>query len=249
MGIILCLITGISFYGGYILSKQIKNKKVISVVSVSLAFVVLLNLILLDIIPEIISYIVSDYAINKVLIAIIITILGFVLLVILDHLVPHHHHEHHEHKDNLKEHNAHIEHISKISILALILHNILECMALYLLAQESLYKGLLMTIAICLHNIPLGLEISSGLKKNNSFYLIILSLSGLTGGLLCMLIGSIPVMIEHLILCFTLGMLLYLLIFELGKEIFNNRKNIYSLYGIITGVIVNIIINSIALGL
>ena len=119
-------------------------------------------------------------------------------------------------------------------------------MVLCLLAKESLPKGLLMMFVICLHNIPLGLQIGSGLHKNKIGYLTILSLSGLVGGLCGFFIDSIPEIIEQSILCFTLGMLLYLLIFELSKEMYNNRNNKYSLYGIITGVIVIIIINSIA---
>lgn len=249
MGIVLTLIAGLSFFGGYILSTIIKNQKKLSVISISLAFVVLLNLLLIDIIPEIIAFIEVNFNVKKLLVVIMGIILGIVVLLILDNLIPHHHHDHHDKKDNLKEHGEHIEHISKISILALVIHNIIECMALYLLSQESLSKGVLMTLTICLHNIPLGLQIGSGLHKNKTIYLCLLSLSGLCGGLLCMLIGSISEMIEYLILSFTLGMLLYLLLFELTKELYNNRKNIYSLYGIITGVIVIIVINYIAVNL
>lgn len=246
MGIVLTLITGISFYGGYILSRIINNKKAISVISVSLAFVVLLNLILIDIIPDVSSYLIYSFNFKRLLLTALFIILGIVILLFLDKLIPHHHHDHHDKLDNIKEHKEHIEHISKISFLALILHNILECMALYLLAKQSLSKGLLMTLAVCLHNIPLGLQIGSGLNKNKSIYILILGLSSIVGGLLCMIIGSIPELIEHIILCFTLGMLIYLLVFEFAKELYNNRKNKYSLYGIITGVIVIIIINTIA---
>ena len=119
-------------------------------------------------------------------------------------------------------------------------------MVLYLLAKESLTKGFLMTLAICLHNIPLGLQIGTGIEKNKYTYLFLLTLSGLVGGILCLVLGSLPALFEHYLLCFTLGMLLYLLLFELTPEIYHNLKNKYSLYGIIIGVIVIIIINSIA---
>lgn len=249
MGLILTLITGLSFFGGYILSQIYKNQKKVSVISVSLSFIIILNLILLDIIPEIIVPLKVEYSVLNIILSIVFIILGIGILLLLDKLIPHHHHDHHEKEDNFKEHNGHIEHISKISFLALIMHNILECMALYLITRESLLKGFLMTLAICLHNIPLGLQMGSGLKKDKLFYLTILSLSGLIGGIICLIIGAIPEIIEHLILCFTLGMLIYLLVFELLKELYNNRKNIYSLYGIIIGVIVVIIINAISLGL
>lgn len=246
MGILLCLITGISFYGGYILSKIIKKPKIVSVISVSLAFVVLLNLIFLDIIPDIFVFLISSFNYKNLIFSLLIIILGLLGLLYLDKFIPTHHHDHREVKDNLKEHNKHLEHISKISFLALIIHNILECMVLYLLAKESLAKGFLMTLAICLHNIPLGLQIGTGIKENKYTYLFLLTLSGLVGGILCLVLGSLPTLFEHYLLCFTFGMLLYLLLFELTPEIYHNLKNKYSLYGIIMGVIVIIIINSIA---
>ena len=81
MGIILSLIAGISFFGGYILYNTIKNQKAVSVISVSLAFIVLINLILIDIFPDIMDFLISDYSTKNVLITILFIIVGIGLLV------------------------------------------------------------------------------------------------------------------------------------------------------------------------
>ena len=53
MGLLLTLITGLFFLLGIILNKVFKNIDDISVLGVSLAFIVLINLIIFDIIPEV----------------------------------------------------------------------------------------------------------------------------------------------------------------------------------------------------
>lgn len=235
MGLLFTIITGVFFLLGIYLNKVCKNKKNISVLSIALAFIVLLNLIFLDLAPEVFA----EITFTKVL----YIILGFILLKIMDLFVPHHEHHHKDKKDNVKEHNNHLEHISIITILALSLHNVIECMALYNITLNSLSAGLLMCLAIGLHNIPLGFQIGGSLKKNRRLYILILTISGFIGGLISLLVGTISEVLTVYILCFTLGMLLYLTFFELLKELLSSLKNIYSLYGIIIGVILIVITN------
>ena len=235
MGLLLTFITGAFFLLGIILNKVCKNKKNVSVLAISLAFVVLLNLIGLDLMPEVFS--------EVTFIRILFIVLGFLLLKIMDLFVPHHEHHHKEKKDNVKEHNNHLEHISVITILALTLHNVVECMALYNVTVNSFSAGILMCLAIGLHNIPLGFQIGGSLKEHKKLYIGILSLSGFSGGVLSLIIGSIPEIWTVYILCFTLGMLLYLTFFELLKEVISSLKNVYSLYGIIIGIILIVITN------
>jgi len=235
MGLFFTLITGVFFLLGIIFNYVCKNKKNISVFAIALAFIVLLNLIFLDLIPEIfieISFVKCLYI-----------VLGFVMLKIMDLFVPHHEHHHKEKRDNIKEHNNHLEHISIITILALTLHNVIECMALFNVTLGSVSAGFLMCLAIGLHNIPLGFQIGGSLNNNKKLYVSILTLSGFAGGLISLLIGTISETITSYILCFTLGMLIYLTFFELLKELLSSLKNIYSLYGIIIGVILIVITN------
>lgn len=233
MALLFTFITGVFFLLGIILNLFLKNKKEVSILAIALAFVVLVNLIFFDILPEA----VEDISFIKVL----FVLLGFFLLKIMDAFVPHHDHNHQELNDNENEHHHHLEHIGIITILALSLHNVIECMALYNITLNNFRSGLLMCLAIGLHNIPLGLQIGSSLKKRKITYISLLVLSGVAGGLISMVIGKIPEIYISYILCFTLGMLLYLTICELFKELLVQIKNIYSLYGIIIGIVLVII--------
>lgn len=234
MKLLLTLLTGLFFLVGSLLNKIIKNKN-ISVLSISLAFIIILNLLLFDIGPEIFE----SFSIYNLLIILI----GLIILKILDLYIPNHSHHHDEKNDNKKEHDNHLKHISVITIIALTVHNIIENIALYNISN-NLKAGILMCIGIGLHNIPLGLQIGGSLESKK-VSLSILTLSGFVGGLIGLLIGSISPFFENLILCLTFGMLLYLIIFEFLKEIWSSRKNIYTLYGIIIGVILIIITNLI----
>lgn len=234
MNLLLTLLTGLFFLVGSLLNKIIKNKN-INVLSISLAFIIILNLLLFDIGPEIFE----SFSIYNLLIILI----GLIILKILDLYIPNHSHHHDEKNDNKKEHDNHLKHISVITIIALTVHNIIENIALYNISN-NLKAGILMCIGIGLHNIPLGLQIGGSLE-NKKVSLSILTLSGFVGGLIGLLIGSISPFFENLILCLTFGMLLYLIIFEFLKEIWSSRKNIYTLYGIIIGVILIIITNLI----
>ena len=233
MGILFTFITGLFFIIGILINKLCKNSDNISVLAIGLAFVVILNLIIFDIAPEALEH--FSY------LNIVFIVLGLLILKLMDLFVPHHHHDHHKKNDNVKEHHHHLEHISVITILALSLHNIIECMAVYQVTSASVKEGALMCLAIGLHNLPLGFSIGSNIKKRSWIYIGILTLSGLIGGLIALLIGSFSEMATIYILCFTLGMLIYLAIFELLKELISAGKNIYSLYGIIIGIIVVIV--------
>lgn len=229
IGLLLTFITGLFFLLGVLLNKWCKNKEQVSVFAIGLAFIVLLNLICFDILPETFEH--FSYW------NIVYIIIGLLLLKVIDLFVPHHEHNHQEKNDNKKEHVNHLEHISIITVLALTLHNIIECMALYNVTLTSVKSGILMCLAIGLHNVPLGFQVGSNLNKNKITYMLILVLSGLLGGVVCLLIGALSDIWINFILCFTLGMLIYLTFFELLKELWESRKNKYALWGITLGLI------------
>ena len=237
MGLLFTLITGVFFLLGIILNNVCKNKKNVSYLAIALAFVVLLNLIFLDLVPEVFE----EISFTKFL----YILLGFILLKIMDLFIPHHIHHHKEKKDNIKEHNNHLEHISIITILALTLHNVIECMALYNIAINNIVSGLLMCLAIGLHNIPLGFQIGGSLKNNRKIYIGVLTFSGFAGGVFSLMIGNLSEVIISYILCFTLGMLLYLTFFELLKEVLSSLKKTYTIYGMVIGIILVVITNLI----
>ena len=158
----------------------------------------------------------------------------------------HHEHEHHEDDEEKIDHVLHMEHISTVTITALLLHNMIEGMALYGVASNNIKSGLLMLLGIGLHNLPFGFQIGSfGKNKENRGLICLLVLSGFIGGLLFSIFGSFNYLVEAIILSLTIGMLLHILIFELLKEIIQEIHKKETIYGIIIGIIILIIINLI----
>ena len=235
--LLLTIITGLFFLLGIFLNKICKSNKNINILSISLSFIILINLIIFDIIPEIKESI-TFYTF-------LFIILGLVLLKLMDFFVPHHHHEHKEKNDNIKEHNNHLNHIGFITIMALLLHNVIENMALFNVTIPNFKAGILMCLGIGLHNIPLGFQIGSNLKNKGKFNIFILTISGFIGGIISLLFKDIPESVTIYLLSFTLGMLIYLTIFELLKEVMQNIKNKYTYFGFIIGIILTIILRFI----
>lgn len=236
MALLLTFLSGLFFLVGIIIYKYSKNKVKLSHASIACAGVVIIGLLIFDLIPEVVE-------IHKWWM-ILFVLLGFILLLLLDKFVPHHEHEHHEHDEEKIDHVMHMEHISTITILALLLHNMIEGMALYGVSSNNIKSGLLMLLGIGLHNLPFGFQIGSfSENKDNRLLILFLVLSGFIGGIFFSIFGSFNYLVEGVILSLTIGMLLHILIFELLKEIIQEIKKIETIYGIIIGIIILIIIN------
>jgi len=235
MALLLTLISGLFFFIGLIIYKFINNKIAFTRMSISCASIVIIGLIIFDLLPELIS-------IKKWWIFLFV-ILGLILLIIIDKLIPHHEHEHHENDEGKIEHINHIKHISTITIIALLLHNTIEGMALYGVASNDLKSGVLMLLGIGLHNLPFGFQIASSQNKKNIPLLIMLLLSGFIGGIIFLAFGELNEIFEGIIIALTLGMLLHILLFELLKEVIEEIHKKDTIYGIIIGIILLILIN------
>ena len=137
-------------------------------------------------------------------------------------------------------------HIGIVSSLAIILHNIIEGMAVYSMTIESVKLGLLVALGVGLHNIPMGMVIYSTLekeKKNKKIILLsLVVLSTFIGGLLMLLISNLlNEFVMGILICITLGMLLYIIIFELIPHILHSKNKLLSIIGIVIGVLVILI--------
>ncbi len=236
MALLLTMISGLFFLIGVIVYKFIPNKVVFSRVSISCACTIIFGLICFDLIPEILSF--------KKVWPIIFILLGLFILIIIDKLLPHHFHDHHENDEEKKEHIKHLEHVNIITIIALLLHNIVEGMALYGVTLGSVKSGLVMLLGIGLHNLPFGFQLAPLLKnKKNIFLFILLVISAFLGGLIFNIFGNLNETIELIILSLTCGMLLHILLFELLKEVYEEIDKKETIYGIIIGIVLLIIIN------
>lgn len=232
MGIIFTILTGLCFLIGVVAFQNSTKREEFSLFTLSLAFIVMIGLLLFDLLPELIE--------TKNLWLLIPTIIGFMILVFLDKLIPHHHHEHTNKHCDKEDHMLHLNHIGIVTIISISLHNFIEGLSLYTLALNNVVSGALMMLSIALHNIPLGFQIGNSLKekKFNLLLIIFLCLSSFLGALIIIIFGDLNSLVESILLALTFGMLFYILIFELFSEIKGafNKKEV--LYGIIIGVII-----------
>lgn len=215
MNLIITLLFGLPIFLGTIVLLFCKSSKRLTSISISMAFSILLFLIFLELIPETLEKL--DY-----ISLLLFVLVGIAILKALDHFIPEHHHS----KDK-----QHISHIGWMSALALVLHNIIEGMALYTALQTNLSMGLLIGIGVGLHNIPMGFIIGSTLKEagySNSKILLTslgVSLSTVLGGILAFVFKNmITDYILGIMLAITLGMLIYIVFFELLEHLHHQRK-------------------------
>jgi len=222
VALLLTLVVGMFILLGSFIGLNYKDNRKFTDFSISVAFGVIISLILFEILPETFEVLNGEIGIVRtIFVIIILSLIGITLLKLLDLFVPHHEHEaHHKHQHSGdKCHNDHLYHIGIMSSIGVIAHNIIEGMSLYLVSSTSLISGILLCVGIGLHNIPMGLVISSTLTSSNFSknkilkISLIVSISTFIGGLLMFMIGGVSELIEGILLGLTLGMLIYICIF------------------------------------
>lgn len=242
LGLLFTLLTGIFFLVGGFISLKVKDKDKLNRFSVALAFVIMLGLIFGDLLPEGLELLEEYSLAKKIGLVVIFGSIGFMMLKLLDILVPHHHHEHHEINDDTVEHIEHNNHVGTLTIISLILHNIIEGCAIFGLAINSLKVGFLTAISVALHNIPLGTHIFSAIDyKKNSKLIFLLTISSLLGGLIFIVFGSINDFVLACITLITLGMIIYIDLFELMPSVKCDYKSKETILGLFLGIIIIIL--------
>lgn len=250
IALVLTLLVGLFILLGSVFATKFKDNKGFTDFSISLAFGVIISLILFEILPETYEVLNSELGLVRTILSIVILVLiGIFMLKILDSFIPHHEHEAHhthKHKDELC-HNNHLKHIGLVSALAVILHNIIEGMSLYIVTSSSFVSGLFMCIGIGLHNIPMGLVISSTLynanysKKDVIKISLVVSLSTFIGGFIMFILGGVSHLVEGILLGITLGMLVYIAVFELFHQIYHMKNKRTSYIGMLLGILLLVI--------
>lgn len=243
----LLLTLGLGFFllvGSYLVFKYEKNEKLVHF-SISIAFGVMVTLMFFELLPEAYELITkSKPKPFNYFVLLGFSCLGIVLLKVLDHFVP-------DHEENPRKKNGEADnllHIGLVSSIALMLHNIIEGMAIYSTATSSVKLGLLVSIGVGLHNIPLGMIITSAFyghnknKKKTIFYVAGISLSTFVGGLLMFLMKR---MINNyklgVLLCITIGMIFYIVVFELLPHLIHEKDRKTTFLGVGAGIIILLI--------
>lgn len=261
MGIVITFVLGIFLLLGAAVVTLAKHTKRIEQLSIAIAFGTMTMLAAVELIPEIIeTFHGSGWLWWSLAIAFIIT--GVAVLKLLDHFIPNHDHGHshahshghdHEHdriqiQEQTEEEptGQNIIHIGIISAVAIILHNIVEGMAVYSIASESVKVGILVGLGVGLHNIPMGMLVYSTLKeetrKKRFLIMGMAAVSTLLGGILMALIS--PVLNETVIgclICLALGMLIYIIFYELLPHLFHCKNRWLSVAGTLLGVLIILI--------
>lgn len=234
---------------GAFLVFTIKNKTKLVEFSIGLAFGVMILLLALELIPESFEKLKDSLGgISPYMISLISIVLGIVVLKLLDLFIPdHEHHEHEDHED--KDVQENLFHIGYVSSIAIILHNIIEGMAVYGTVSSSTSMGLLMSLGVGLHNIPLGMAITSTMyqtskdKKKTLFLLLAIALSTFVGGVLMFIFRGelLNNIVLGVLLSVTSGMLIYIILFELLPHIMEAKKKKNAVVGIILGALIFLI--------
>ena len=240
MGLWLTFMLGIFIIlGSFIVFYSENNEKFVEF-SIALATSVIFMLIVIDLVPELLE-IVPFVGVFKVFSIVSGIAFGFVLLLVLDKFIPDHHDDVTTHEDDHKN----LEHIGLISSIALVIHNVVEGMAIYMLSTSDMRAAFIASVGVGLHNIPLGIVITSAFYQQNAdkrktFRMIaIVSLSTFVGGLLLFLfpLYNYMVIMETISLSVTIGMLLFILLMELIPKLRKTEHKKISLIGVALGVV------------
>ena len=244
MGLWLTFLLGIFIILGALIVFYTDNSEKFIEFSISLAAGVILMLIGIDLIPEMLE--VVPYKGWFKYFAIISGIaFGFVILLVLDKFIPDHEDDEKTDEDDHKN----LEHIGLMSTIALILHNIVDGMAIYILATSDIKAAFITCIGIVLHNIPMGMVIASAFyqqnesKKKTFIILGLVSLSTFVGGLSMFLfnLGKYVDILEAISITLTIGMLLFILIRELLPKMKKSKDKRITSAGFLTGIVLLLI--------
>lgn len=237
MYLLITLIAGLFFLIGVMIALVSKNNKQIINFSMGMCFTVLIMLVALDIIPETLEL----FKKNQILWIAGGILVGLGLLLVLDAVVPHH--DHYEHQ---KDHAHHLIHIGIMTLVALVIHNVIEGMSIYGVAKTSLKTGIIYALGVGLHNIPFGMGLTMIFNETKSklkmwLAIFVLTISTFIGGLLIYCFSNVLTdFLLGLILSVTIGMIIYLLIWELLVEIKENWGK-YTIIGLVVGFLLMII--------
>lgn len=219
------------FLIGVMLGSVSKGSEKIESVSVALAFGSMFSVAAFDIIPEIIEGIGEGEIFWWE--ALLFVLAGFFSLLILDLFVP-------EHEGSEKTRDGNLVHIGIMATLAIAIHNTVEGMSVYSIATTNIKSGALLALGVALHNIPMGMLVYSTTKSEKSFKrwitILIASFSTLLGGALMMALEStLSSSVVEALSSIALGMVIYILFFELLGDIIHSERKLYSLLWVAVG--------------
>ena len=136
--------------------------------------------------------------------------------------------------------DANAVHIGLISAVAIVLHNIIEGMAVYSVALSSPDSGALYAFAIALHNIPMGMLLFTTLEKSRPAIrraaVAAVTFSTFAGGLaMAALANAVAEEVMVFFVAAAAGMICYILAMELARRLVRSRPAWVSAAGCAAG--------------
>ena len=237
IGLLTTLLLGVFIIIGSLLAFLVKKKDKVVDFSIGLALGVIGMLLITDLLPEIIE----NLGIKHIFIFIICTVIGYGILKLLDHFIP----DHKESSMTKKDYKENLIHIGVITSCALVLHNIIEGMAVYSTFLTDSKLGLAVTLGVGFHNIPLGMVIAATFYQSNDniwktlSIIGFVSLSTFLGGLIMFFLNltTISSILLGVLLSLTLGMLLFIVTSELIPRVKASSDKKTRYVGITIGVV------------
>ena len=237
-GLIITLILGMFILIGCIISFISDRHEKYVDFSISLAFGVMLTLLLLDLLPE--AALVLN--IKNIYLFVIFILLGYLILYVLDNLIP----DHDASKMTKKEIGNNLIHIGILSSIALVIHNIIEGMAIYSIGFININTAINSMIGVGAHNIPLGMIIATTLYQSNRskpktlFIILLLAISTFIGGLIMYFLNTSVIndITVGILISLTIGMFAYILLNELYPKIKSKHNRKIKVIGIIVGILI-----------
>ena len=240
-GLCLTLILGLCVLLGVFIVKLLKNSDKFLQFSISLGITVMVLLSLFELIPEALDNVTSKLSVlTGSFIVLIFVFLGIIVLRLLDYFIPDH-----ETTENKTSANSNLYHIGIMSSIAILIHNIIEGMAVYATTISSYSMGILVSIGVGIHNIAMGIVIYSTLSKTKksriekAIMLGLVIISTFVGGLLVVINEQMVnnVLALGILLSITTGMLIYIVIFELLPKFIESKNTTAKVFGILMGII------------
>lgn len=223
---------GLFFIAGILIVAVYPDKEIVEQRAVAVALGALMVMALFDLMPEL-----MEEAQGMFISRITSVLVGTLILAALDRFVPEHNEDSSEGEETSEET---MEHIGLMAAIAIVLHNCIEGMTVYNITLNSLGSGISLTLGIGLHNIPMGMLIYAAVKEEHSlkkYVVLFLSVcSTFLGGLLMTgLYHLFPDFPLWFVTGMTLGMVLYIVLFELLPAFRRERRDRNNILSLILG--------------
>lgn len=236
MELLITFLAGMSVLVGAAVVRYSKRPDLLAHLSLSLALGAMAMLALFDLGPETVELAGEVGVVPTLLtVGLGVGVLASLELFIPDHDAP-------EHSDDKAGEEASEVHVGLMTVAALVLHNLVEGMAIYALSLESLQGGMVYALGVALHNVPMGMLICTTLRDESRSVkagaLMGALVSTALGGVAMMLLSSmLTEVVMGMLTALALGMILYIMFAELLPHVLRERPAWIGAAGTVAGFV------------